>query len=125
MSATKIKSQTISVSDEKAVLEERLAERFAEIVELTRLLAETQQENRRLVAHMEWIHELVPILRRGGFKWSILNRARDAALLATLKKKRLFDADAYLAANPDVARAGADPLQHYMVHGFSEGRSRG
>lgn len=115
----------VSVSDGRAVLEDRLAERFVEIAELSRLLADTQQENQRLAAHIAWIHEVVPILRRGGFRLAFLNRRDDAALLARLKDKRLFDSGAYLAANPDVARAGVDPLQHYLAHGLSEGRSRG
>lgn len=34
----------------------------------------------------------------------------------------LFDGAAYLAANPDVAEAGADPLQHYLHHGHHERR---
>lgn len=113
------------MSDETAVLEDRLAERFVEIAELTRLLADTQQEKQRLAAHIEWIHEVVPILRRGGFRLKFLNRRQNASLLSRLKEKRLFDSDAYLAANPDVARAGADPLQHYLTHGLPEGRSRG
>ncbi|WP_091735153.1 hypothetical protein [Phenylobacterium immobile] len=33
-----------------------------------------------------------------------------------------FDAAFYLAANPDVARAGTDPLDHFLVHGWREGR---
>ena len=33
-----------------------------------------------------------------------------------------FDPAAYLAANPDVAAAGADPQQHYLQYGFREGR---
>ena len=115
----------ISGGDEKGQLEERLAERFSEIAELTRLLAEAQQENDHLASHLEWIHGVVPILRRGGFKLRFLRRWHTAAVLARLKEKRLFDSDAYLAANPDVARAGADPLQHYLVHGLTEGRSRG
>ena len=35
---------------------------------------------------------------------------------------RKFDAGAYLAANPDVAAAGLDPLLHFKEHGFKEGR---
>lgn len=35
-----------------------------------------------------------------------------------------FDGVAYLAANPDVALAGADPGDHYRRHGFREGRHR-
>lgn len=33
-----------------------------------------------------------------------------------------FDAPAYLAANPDVERAGQDPLAHWLNHGRHEGR---
>ncbi|MFC4168186.1 Ig-like domain-containing protein [Teichococcus aestuarii] len=33
-----------------------------------------------------------------------------------------FDAQYYLAMNPDVAAAGADPLAHYMEFGWHEGR---
>lgn len=33
-----------------------------------------------------------------------------------------FDAKAYLKANPDVAKAKVDPVQHYIKHGYREGR---
>ncbi len=33
-----------------------------------------------------------------------------------------FDAAAYLAAHPDVRAAGMAPLQHYLQHGWGEGR---
>ncbi|MBW8301132.1 MAG: glycosyltransferase family 2 protein [Hydrogenophaga sp.] len=33
-----------------------------------------------------------------------------------------FDSEAYLDANPDVRRAGVDPLQHYYDYGAQEGR---
>lgn len=126
MTARKTKpAAKLAVRDEKAVLEQRLDDRFVEIAELTRLLADTQQENEQLAARIEWMSKVVPILRRGGFRLKFLNRRDDAALFARLKGEGLFDADAYLAANPDVARAGVDPLQHYLVHGLSEGRARG
>lgn len=35
---------------------------------------------------------------------------------------RLFDAGYYLRQNPDVAAAGLDPYQHFMNHGWREGR---
>jgi hypothetical protein len=34
-----------------------------------------------------------------------------------------FDRNAYLAAHPDVARAGVDPFQHYQQYGIGEGRA--
>jgi len=33
-----------------------------------------------------------------------------------------FSSDQYLLANPDVAEAGSDPIQHYLTYGFKEGR---
>ena len=33
-----------------------------------------------------------------------------------------FDAGFYLAAHPDVARAGVDPIEHFLVSGWREGR---
>lgn len=42
-------------------------------------------------------------------------------LAATVR--RHFDAEWYLAQNPDVARAGTDPLKHYLRWGWLERRS--
>jgi serralysin len=33
-----------------------------------------------------------------------------------------FDTLGYLAANPDVAAAGVDPLEHFLSFGIYEGR---
>lgn len=33
-----------------------------------------------------------------------------------------FDSAYYLAHNPDVRKAGLDPLQHFLAHGWKEGR---
>ena len=35
----------------------------------------------------------------------------------------LFNTNYYLSQNPDVARAGVDPLQHYEIFGWKEGRN--
>ena len=37
----------------------------------------------------------------------------------------LFDPDWYLLTYPDVAAAGCDPLEHYMLHGAMELRHPG
>jgi len=34
-----------------------------------------------------------------------------------------FDTTGYLAANPDVAAAGVNPLDHYLMFGVYEGRA--
>jgi hypothetical protein len=48
---------------------------------------------------------------------------RDAG--AILRESGLFDAEWYLSTYPDVAAAGIEPLEHYLVHGASEGREPG
>jgi hypothetical protein len=47
-------------------------------------------------------------------RWRLRNVHRDG--------HPLFDAAYYLAANPDVAVAGADPYRHFLSHGRQEGR---
>ena len=42
-----------------------------------------------------------------------------------VRESRLFDADWYLARNPDVAARGEDPLRHYLQYGGLEGRDPG
>jgi len=54
---------------------------------------------------------------------------RVSSLLNRLIRRRrrppaaLFDADRYLRLYRDVALAGVDPAEHYVVHGWREGRS--
>ena len=55
--------------------------------------------------------------------YAVLSKQRDhVSPLPTQAMADAFDAAAYLAANPDVARAGADPFEHYMNFGRKEGR---
>lgn len=42
---------------------------------------------------------------------------------ALLRRSCLFDARFYLSQYPDVAASGADPLNHYLVHGAAERRA--
>ena len=53
--------------------------------------------------------------------------ASDATKEASATEERAlietyFDAEFYLARNPDVAEAGFDPLRHFLEHGWREGR---
>lgn len=47
---------------------------------------------------------------------------RHAQKSARARVAPLFDADFYLATNPDIAGAGVDPLGHYLADGFQEAR---
>jgi glycosyltransferase involved in cell wall biosynthesis len=52
-----------------------------------------------------------------GHPWIDDPSVNDAALM-----RELFDADFYLQKSPDVARAGTDPFEHFLSHGWKEGR---
>lgn len=40
-----------------------------------------------------------------------------------IKKSNLFDESFYFAHYPDVKNAGVDPVDHYLLHGWKEGRN--
>lgn len=44
-------------------------------------------------------------------------------LYDTVKNSRVFDSEFYLKVNPDVAKAGLDPISHYIKHGVKENRN--
>ena len=50
---------------------------------------------------------------------------KDAEDYLTLSQSLLFDPDWYLARYADVAAVGVDPVQHYLHHGWREGRQPG
>ncbi|MBL4919385.1 glycosyltransferase family 61 protein, partial [Tabrizicola sp. DMG-N-6] len=66
-----------------------------------------------------FLRRLIALLdRTEGSLTAPVSPEENAAALAVL-----FDADFYLARYADIARAGIDPLQHYIRHGEREGRS--
>ncbi|MEN9865678.1 MAG: hypothetical protein RL748_1268 [Pseudomonadota bacterium] len=54
--------------------------------------------------------------------WPVPDQFIDATRSSQPDGPYHFDAAAYLAANPDVAAAGADALEHYLRHGHLERR---
>jgi hypothetical protein len=57
------------------------------------------------------------------FQWGRLRRDwRLWRHRALIERSQQFDKDWYRARNPDVAKAGVDPVLHYLRHGAAEGR---
>jgi GT2 family glycosyltransferase/glycosyltransferase involved in cell wall biosynthesis len=71
----------------------------------------------QLPRHLRWLRLRRP--RRWG---QLALVAQDYKLLA---RSPLFDPEWYLARNADVARSGANPILHYLIHGAAEGRAPG
>lgn len=117
--------------EEKQRLELRLKDRFQEIATLSSMLAEREAQARRSREEADWFHQAGFVLandsgtakgRLLGLLPAFIQHKRQRRVL---KQKGLFDGDAYLAAHPDVAAAGHDPLSHYLRHGIKENRYRG
>ncbi|WP_276200187.1 class I SAM-dependent methyltransferase [Chelatococcus sp. XZ-Ab1] len=119
---------------EVAQLRANVAERFDEIATLTRLLAEKEAQAEtagaraaalaeklaRLEASRTWRATLA--LRRAASPFGG-RRRRHRRLRHLVQSSGFFDAEWYLAQNPDVAGAGADPLDHFLLFGGQEGRA--
>ena len=52
----------------------------------------------------------------------VLGRIRSRRNRELIIESGIFDSQWYLAANPDVAATGTDPLEHFMWTGAAEGR---
>jgi GT2 family glycosyltransferase/glycosyltransferase involved in cell wall biosynthesis len=113
-----------------------------DLTELSARIAEAAAEKRRALAeeqHMRWyatrldaqnrfaraalVAELSAPTGVAGLVRQVTQRSELRSHLKVLRKSGLFDAEWYLKTYPDVARAGVDPLLHYLVQGASEGRN--
>ncbi len=83
------------------------------------VLAQTRQDYEKLLRHIvspRSRSRLRKIARRLNVqRWFSLRK--DRSLIAS---SYLFDEDYYLAKNPDVKRAGVEPVKHYLVSGWRE-----
>ena len=113
---------------EKETTERRLNERFREIATLTNLLAEREALTKKSAAQVDWLQTASATIlngsstRKGWFLGLLPAFVRYGRQKKLLAQKGVFDGNAYLAAHPDVANEGMDPLHHYIRHGMKEGR---
>lgn len=68
------------------------------------------------------VNPLLHYLAEGRARGLAIHPVEDARANA-IRAAGLFDEAYYLAAYPDVAGSGRDPLDHYLVHGATEGRN--
>jgi hypothetical protein len=71
----------------------------------------------------DWMRQVHIELLDNPWWWGLMPQAwqRDR-LNERLRRRGLFDGQAYLDRYPDVAAVGMDPLRHYLLHGLAEGR---
>lgn len=98
------------------------SDRMRRIVEVQLEQTESRHDVEADRAH--WLQEVGKVLAHPLPWWAHLLPAgyRKKKMFNRLASRGLFDADAYLNANPDVLAEGHDPLRHYIHHGLDEGR---
>lgn len=99
-------------------------EAHARHLEEERIVAERHRaEMDQLVQHEEWLRQINAILLERPYWWAMMPAAwQRRQEQAVLRRRGLFDSQAYLQLNPDVAANGEDPVRHYLMHGMEEGR---
>lgn len=104
-------------------LEKRLAAHFHETATLSRIILEREQSVANEFEKTRRLREFYDAVLSQPRWWSLLSRSRRSRLQTErLRRLGLFDANSYLASNPDVAAAGEDPVHHYLHHGIDEQR---
>lgn len=114
------RQKLLELEDEYAELIRR---RDKELADLTRRLLDAESEIEALILRVKEISAVAASLAP---KWSLASRLLHVLGFGparSIARTGKFDAEAYLAANPDVAADGADPLFHYLLHGIREGRT--
>lgn len=89
------------------------------------LVAFSEAESERIKAaeQCEWLAQVYQSISQSPWWWALLPRSmRVKRERRRLKQAQIFDSDAYLRTYPDVGAEKMDPLRHYILHGFGEGR---
>ncbi len=116
-----VRDITANASELKA----RLNVRHAEIAQLTRMLIEKEDCADDLRNNLQWSFGIIRHLSDHPAWWRFLPKKwKQKKVSRRLAKAGLFHSESYLNRYPDVAAAGMEPLQHYLLHGMDEGRSR-
>lgn len=108
----------------RAAISQR-SQTFNEIAIVTQFLRDTENVVLQRNETVQWLSQIYTIMLRRPRWWIFLSRkAQFKRLGKRVEERGLFDANSYLAKNPDVAASGVDPLRHYITHGIKESRPR-
>lgn len=114
------------LSEDFELLQIRLQERNREVSALSRRVASDDRKAQEVEAEREWLAAVGTALFDAGpwWWWLIGPRLRTELIERRLRRRGLFDADAYLARYPDVRSSGMSAVVHYLRHGRLESRIR-
>ncbi|MDZ7894492.1 MAG: hypothetical protein U5M50_05685 [Sphingobium sp.] len=95
-----------------------------DVEKLSGRLTEKEAEAERMTQHARWLQEVNVVVTGYPRWWVLLPRTiQDKWRHRRLRRRGLFDAEAYLNRYPDVLSSGMNPLRHYILHGMAENRT--
>lgn len=133
----RLEDENGQLRDEHQAQAKSISDRFKELATLTKLLEERDCElvakDQEIEAQKKRVAQLketvswkatAPLrtLARP-FKRSRKESRAIKAKIALIEQSGLFDRSWYLSEYPDVAKSGADPVEHYLRYGAAEGRN--
>ena len=105
-----LRAQSVRQRKNAEQLSERLSRMEVEAKSMTDRALWLQQVNAVVTGYPQW--------------WGLLPRTvQDKWRHQRLRRRGLFDAEAYLSRYPDVVSSGMSPLRHYILHGMAENRT--
>lgn len=114
---------SLDASEEEHHADGKISEYLREITALSVLLREQEQLCEAAKARTDWSRQVAAALLAQPRWWALMpGELRLKRVLRMLRRRGLFDGEAYLKQFPDVASTGMNPLQHYLLHGMPEGR---
>jgi hypothetical protein len=113
-----------SITSRLAITDEELRHARGEISILNRAMRDSEGTVTAKERQLRWLRLVNEVVNASTRGWRALLPPtwRRRRQLEALRLRGLFDARAYLQRYSDVVEAGADPLNHYIVHGMVEGR---
>ncbi|MFW2446062.1 MAG: methyltransferase domain-containing protein [Qipengyuania pacifica] len=122
--SAQIKDRLMVAENRAEKAEASVKRRFDELASLTKYLSHAERERRRVAAQRQWLADVHVSIAAAPAWWSLLPRPlRARKQFRRLRRAGVFDAEGYLKLYPDVASAGVDPVQHFILHGMREGRT--
>lgn len=122
---SKLEGRLLEAANTQAHADTQLAMKSHEARQLARSLNEKDLVGKQMEIDIEWMRRINLVMNSAPIWWQFLPpRYRRARQQRRLMRRNLFDSQKYLNNYPDVAQAGVDPLEHYLLHGMAEGRRK-
>lgn len=92
--------------------------------QLSERLSRMEVEAKSMTDRAQWLQQVNAVVTGYPWWWGLLPRTvQDKWRHQRLRRRGLFDAEAYLSRYPDVVSSGMSPLRHYILHGMAENRT--